>query len=65
MVADNVSVPAPDLVSDPDPVAIAPDIVVVPTPSIVKSLFDPPTPPDNTSVDELSTWISAADVKVT
>ena len=49
-----MSVPAPDLVSDPDPVAIAPDIVVVPTPSIVKSLFDPPTPPDNTSVDELS-----------
>ena len=64
MVADSVRVPAPDLVSAPEPVAIAPDIVVVPTLSMVRSVFDPPTPPDNTSVEEVSTWISAAALKV-
>lgn len=64
MVADIVRVPAPDLVSAPEPVVIAPDIVVVPTPSMVRSLFDPPTPPESTSVDDVSTWISAAALNV-
>ena len=47
--ADNVSVPALDFVKVPEPVAIAPEIVVVPMPSIVRFVFVPEMPPDNVS----------------
>ena len=46
---DNVNVPALDLVNVPVPVAIAPEIDVVPMPSIVRFVFVPEIPPDNVS----------------
>jgi len=57
-VADNVSVPAPDFVKVPVPVAIAAETVEVPTLSMVRFVFVPVIPPDIVKVVPESIWIS-------
>ena len=62
--ADNVSVPAPVLVTEPVDVAIAPEMVDEPTESTVKPNV-PDTPPDIDRVVPVSICTSAAAVNVT
>lgn len=58
---DNVSVPVPDFVNEPEPVVIA-AIDDVPTLSTVNPILLPVTPPDNVNDEPESTCTSDADV---
>ena len=60
---DNVSVPAPVLISEVPLVPIAPLMVDVPIDSTV-SAWPPVTAPDKVSVDPSSIWTSEAPVRV-
>ena len=58
---DNVSVPVPDFVNEPEPVVIA-AIDDVPTLSTVNPILLPVTPPDNVNDEPVSICTSDADV---
>ena len=64
-VPESVSEPVLDFVTVPVPIAIAPDTVVVPAPSMVRFVLVPEMPPDMVSVEPESTWISEATLRVT
>jgi hypothetical protein len=55
LVPESVKVPAPCLVSEPEPIPTAPEMIVVPTLSTTRSMFVAVTPPDNVNCAPEST----------